>query len=116
MFKKCNCCAEEWKLFESFMADKGLQFQGYQAGFDLPDSGLFLFNHMTGDCQTTLAVKVTAFRDHLMPGTQFESFQPHTDGCPGHCADHSNLDTCQNGNCNGQVIRNLIQEVKKKTA
>ena len=113
MFKKCNMCMKSWDELNTFLADKDLHFCGYQASPDDPAKGLFLFNHIIPDCQTTLAIKVGLFQDGLNQKIHFKRFQPHGEGCPGFCANEDNLQSCPNTACNGRVIRELIQKIKE---
>lgn len=113
MFKKCLNCDHTWESLPAFIGDKSIQFIGYQAYFDQARSGLFLFNH---NCDTTLAIKLTEFEELVYGKICVTHFVPRSYGCPGHCADTSNLDGCQNSNCKGRSIRDLIQLVKSHSS
>ena len=114
MFKKCNLCQSEWASFQDFTNDKNLRFIGYQAHFNKPDEGLFLFNHMNPDCMTTMSLKINVFFEPLNFYGKMGAFEPHGPGCTGNCADESNLDACKNKLCNGRSLRELIQKLTEK--
>lgn len=111
MFKKCQNCEQIWRTLISFISDKNIRFIGYQARFDQAREGLFLFNH---SCKTTLAIKLTEFEELSLLKLSVISFSPPSSGCPGHCADASNLKACGNTDCQGKPIRDLIQILKVK--
>jgi hypothetical protein len=114
-------CHSDWSDFALFLKDHHLTFQGYQAHPREPLKGLFLFNHQTNNCETTLSISVDKFSHNLSDqltkfskSISFQPFTPHGEGCPGHCAVETNLEPCPNGSCNGKIIRDLMQIIKKE--
>lgn len=116
VFKVCAKCVYEWGILEEFVRDRSLFLVGYQANFVQPQEGLFLFNHKIPVCNTTLGIEAKKLLPINSLSSPIKSFQPHGEGCMGYCADVNNLNECQNSNCSGKKIREIIKIIiQKKT-
>ncbi len=111
VFQVCNYCGCRWSSRGEFLADETLLFNGYQADFESPDKGLFLFTHRGPGCGTTLALEIRHFID-LYHGPVYSERKLNSSDCPGHCANIFNLERCEN-KCEFAYIRELIQIVRK---
>ena len=109
MFKICKNCEAVWNDAIDFVGDKEVKFIGYQARFDRAKSGLFLFNHA---CQSTLSIKLNEFEQLSVLKLQVTSFTPGSASCKGYCLDVHNLIACENNECQGKSIRDLVQIIK----
>ena len=112
--KECSMCKKCWKNLDNFLHDDTLIFNGYQPFFKRPDKGSFLFTHDRDDCGTTLLVEVWKFKKLLNREVDFLPFKPGEDpDCDLRCAQETDLTSCPAKNCNGTVVRELIQIVKQ---
>ena len=110
MFKECKKCLAKWLNLSSFLEDPKIIYHGYQAAFESPADGLFLFNHLDHECKTTLAVKANIFVPKLeIDGKVGMAASPK---CPGHCKDECNAEACTEVHCVGNQIRQMIDRMK----
>ena len=110
-FKTCPCCNHIWPKRESFLADQELALNGYQADFEEPGEGLFIFTHMDKNCGTSMAIKTKSFKD-LYTGPVYERSGLGTEDCPGYCLGEFMLDRCD-ARCEYAYIRELLQIIKQ---
>lgn len=103
-------CQKVWNSIEEFIQDNSLFVNGYQATFDAPDDGLYLFTHMKPDCGTTLAVKVATFKP-LYHGPVRETLNRGKETCPGYCNTLTEINTC-NQDCSMRWMRDMLQILK----
>lgn len=114
MFKNCKMCKAKWETLEDFLRDSDVPYHGYQACFTAPQNGLFLFNHTTARCKSTLSVRVDAVLPELDTTDKFAMGQsPH---CTGLCHEVSSVEECKETNCVGNQIRQQIKKLKYKLA
>ncbi len=107
-FKKCSSCGQIWETRERFVGDPGIDIVGYQVNFPSLEEGLFLFNH---SCETTLAIKVSEFKD-LYDGPIFSGRLDNTEDCPQYCLYKDNIEHCL-AKCECAYVREIIQIVKQ---
>lgn len=107
-FKTCSCGAE-WADREAFLSDPDIQLVGYQADFEELQLGLILFNHRS--CRTTLALRVSVFRD-LYDGPVFETRATGGPDCPGYCLHTGNLNPCP-ALCECAFVRAILQRLRR---
>ena len=112
-FKVCNCCKEVWPTLESFLADSLLKINGYQADFASLSKGILLFTHLKKKCRSTLSLSVERFSPLADDSIENIPFSPGLEKCPSYCLTPENLENCNNENCQGVVVRRLIQKVIK---
>ncbi|MDA8086014.1 MAG: hypothetical protein M0Z75_04880 [Nitrospiraceae bacterium] len=110
-FKTCPCCNRVWPKRESFLADKELVLNGYQADFEDPGEGLFIFTHTDKGCGTSLAVKTKSFKD-LYTGPVYARRGLGTEDCPGYCLGEFTMDRCD-ARCEYAYIRELLQIINQ---
>ena len=80
MFQVCPMCNEVWTDREVFLSDPRVTLVGYQADFEAPETGLFLFNHRKRVCGTTLAIEAGRFKD-LAAGPIYAESLIGTEAC-----------------------------------
>jgi|WetSurMetagenome_2_1015567.scaffolds.fasta_scaffold165537_2 hypothetical protein len=105
-FKTCTRCQQLWEDRDTFMTSSKIKLIGYQADFNQPTGGLFLFNHMEGGCGTTMAIRVAMFLD-MYKGPIFTKSKMGSEVCSGNCLDIHNLDRCR-AECRMEYIREII--------
>jgi len=110
-FKKCSYCSQIWHSRDLFLADKDIKFNGYQADFESPEEGLFLFTHHLHKCGTTLAVQVSLLQD-LYKGPVYTERKMNSEECPSYCMNVSNFERCET-KCECAYVRKLIQIVNE---
>lgn len=110
-YRECNSCGKEWVTREAFLSDPEVELIGYQSTFRALAAGLFLFNHLAEDCQTTLAVPAGEFFD-LYEGPLFEGRLAGSKECPAYCLNHSELSRCP-ARCECAFVREVLQIVQK---
>ncbi len=110
-FKTCPCCHQVWSGRETFLADGLLTLNGYQADFDQPGEGLFIFTHMKKDCGSSMALRTGSFKD-LYNGSVYTDKKLGEIDCPGYCLGEYNLERCD-ARCEYANIRELLQIIKK---
>lgn len=110
IFQECPYCRRIWLSRNQFLTDPTLVFNGYQADFEAPEMGLFLFTHRTPGCGTTIAMEVRYFQD-LYRGPIYIERKSNTTECPGHCLRVFNFERCEN-RCECAYIRELMQILK----
>ena len=114
VLKKCSICESCWKNLDDLLQDDSLVFNGYQPFFTRPDKGCFLFTHEKEDCGTTLSIEIWKFKELLGQETNFFPFKPgENPDCELRCIEETDLMPCAATSCNGNVIRQLMQIVKK---
>lgn len=109
MFQKCSCCGRIWQSRSDFLIDGLLTFNGYQADFEAPEMGLFLFTHRAPGCGTTIAIEVRYFRD-LYDGPVYTERKTNTSECPGHCLHVASFERCET-HCECAYVRQLMQRL-----
>jgi len=109
-FKTCNMCKTVWRDCGSFVADRSLILNGYQAFFDNPEDGLILFTHRTAGCCSTLALKAGAFKS-LYKGPKHEIVNYGAESCPGNCLDARNFEACH-AHCSLHWVREILQMLR----
>ena len=112
-FKTCTCCKKVWETLEQFIAEPQLILNGYQADFAHLSRGILLFTHSKEGCHSTLSIPIEAFIPLADDSVEDIPFSPGMDKCPGHCLIPENLENCTNVDCEGIVVRSLIQKVIK---
>ncbi len=111
-FKVCTYCRQSWTNRREFIISPEVAIIGFQPDFYIPEEGLFLFNHISSGCGTTMAIEVINFID-LYHGPIYHELNRGKEGCKGHCLNISNLEPC-GANCLMNHIRELIQLFKSK--
>lgn len=112
-FKTCTLCTHCWCELESFLEDRQLRLEGYQASFATPEHGLLLFTHDIDDCGTTISVRAGLLKDLVAEeGNEVRNTGQAT--CPGHCLDPGNLEPCE-ASCSMHWVRELIQGLKNRS-
>lgn len=113
-FAQCVMCKGFWEDLDAFLHDKDLVFSGYQPHFDSPDKGCFVFWHNKADCGTSFLVRVSQFKKLLGREVEFKPFVGGGDPeCDLRCMRETDFTPCPAKNCNGTVIRDLMQVVKQ---
>jgi hypothetical protein len=92
-FKECTTCGTVWSEREEALSDPSFQFVGYDPDYREMQEGLFLFNHLRPDCNTTLAVKADEFAD-LYTDPVFATCDHETDDCEAFCLRGGEPETC----------------------
>ena len=110
-FKKCTKCQELWATRDDFIFSPDLRLIGYQARFDRPTSGLFLFNHSDESCGTTIAIRVGMFVD-MYDGPIYTESKTGLSECHGYCLEIYNLDRCH-AKCRMEYIREIMLLILK---
>lgn len=83
------------------------------SAFTKSSEGIFLFNHISAGCGTTLGVKVTVFLEHFSGIEGLEEFDVGAaEGCKKLCLNPADLSRCGNPNCKGSIMRDVMQEVE----
>lgn len=108
-YKNCSYCQKIWKTQEDLVHDLSLIVNGYQAGFDDPEEGLFLLTHENGSCGSTIGVKAGDFK-HLYDGPEYKECKARGVGCPLYCLDVNNLQPCPN-DCSMAWVRVVLQHL-----
>jgi len=112
IFKKCPMCSHLWQTREEFLNSPDIKLIGYQAAFNNPEKGLYLFNHMDPNCGSTLSIQVSLFRD-LYVGPVYDRPKTGTEECQRHCLNLRNLQPCS-AHCSLAYIREIMQLILKK--
>lgn len=107
VFKTCTFCEAKWATRDAFLADPEVSIIGYQVDFQDANEGLFLFNHSTPACRTTMGIKVKEFLD-LYAGPTYSKDAWGTDICEGRCVVVHDLVMCK-APCKRVHIRAIIQ-------
>ena len=110
-FKECVKCGREWVSRSEFLSDPSLSLLGYQVDFRELEEGLFLFNHDSEDCRTSMAVRAGEFAD-LYTGPMFTVCMTGSDECGGHCLHVNDIAPCPN-ECECAYVRSILQIVKE---
>ena len=111
MFKRCNSCDMTWETVEQFLDDPNTAIIGYQTHFEDIDKGLYLFNHLSAGCDTTMALPVTDFFS-LFEGAVYIDVKTGSKECTGHCLDISNLETCS-AHCRFAFLREIATQIRE---
>lgn len=110
-FKKCTKCQQLWTTRDNFISSLDIRLIGYQANFDQPRDGLFLFAHASENCGTTLAVRVDKFVD-LYNGPIYTESRTGLLDCYGFCLEIHNLNRCR-AKCRMEYIREIMLIILK---
>lgn len=110
IFKQCPCCSHIWSTREDFLSDPYSELIGYQVNFKKLERGMFLFNHTTDQCKTTMAIVVEEFRD-LYTGKYYTGSKALTESCPRYCLDEKQLSRCD-AFCECAYVREIIEIIK----
>ena len=110
MFETCPMCKEVWVNREAFLADPRLAVVGYQADLEAMETGLFLFNHRTRECGTTLVIEAGRFMD-LATGPIYRRSLSGTEECPEYCLRPDDLRSCP-AHCECAYVRDVLQLVR----
>ncbi len=111
-FKICPTCNKIWLNRSVFLEDNHVHLIGYQAHFDNPLKGLFIFEHHVTGCGTSLAVKVKQF-EALYHGPRYNELLFGSDACPGYCLEEDNFNLCHN-HCSMAFVREVLYTLKQK--
>jgi hypothetical protein len=95
-----------------FLDDPTLELIGYQPNFSELEAGLFLFQHNTPDCGTSLAIEAGRFSD-LYDGPIFTESLRGTDKCCGYCVHQSELRRCP-AKCECAYVREILQIIRQR--
>ena len=106
-FKQCSCCRKEWATREDFLLSGELILIGYQACFENPGQGLFLFNHISENCGTTISLEVDKF-DSLYTGLRYSEVRTGQSVCTGRCLIVTNLELC-GAECALTYVREIMR-------
>ncbi len=109
IFKICSKCNTHWNSLNDFMKDSKLIVIGYQAVLSNPIKGMFLFNHCTSGCNTTIAIPLVLFAPLIKQKIPEGEFQRLPD-CKGLCLDPNNVQNCESSFCLGQITRDLLKK------
>ncbi len=110
IFKTCPNCSQNWQDRQSFLSDPAMKLLGYQANFVNLEAGLFLFNHDTSDCKTSLAIPAREFTD-MHEGPVFQDRLTNTQKCCGYCMHQNELRPCPN-KCECAYVRDVLDKVR----
>ncbi len=105
---ECSICGTGWNLEELFL-DPDLRLNGYQAALRDPMKGLILLTHARIGCQTTLSLRVSVLAA-LAEREELPLLAGH-DGCPGHCQDDGDLESCPL-ECSMSWVRTLLDYIR----
>ncbi|OVE73400.1 hypothetical protein BVX94_03950, partial [bacterium B17] len=92
-FKECTNCDAVWEKREDFLQDPYVLLVGYQVNYGDLNAGLFIFNHDTEACGTSLGLEAEKFTD-MHEGSIFETQRVDAVDCPGYCDHKKMLDAC----------------------
>ncbi len=109
VFKACSC-GKVWSDRAAFLNDAKVTLIGYQVNFERLDAGFFMFNHLSADCGTTMAVEVSGFTD-LYHGPIFEKRMTGSQACQGWCLHRESLEPCR-AECECAFVREVLQIVR----
>lgn len=62
-FKVCPNCRARWERRDSFLSDPQVSLSGYQLFGDETGEGMFLFQHETEACGTSMAIDASLLAD-----------------------------------------------------
>jgi hypothetical protein len=110
-FKKCTKCQEIWATRDDILSSPDIRLIGYQANFDRPRDGLFLFNHISENCGNTIAVRVDKFVD-MYDGPIYSESMTGLVECHSYCLEIYNLDKCR-AKCRMEYIREIMLLILK---
>lgn len=109
-FKEC-VCGGKWRDRADFLADGQIILVGYQADFEDLKEGMFLFNHVTVTCGTTLSVAAGRFVD-LYNGPIFRERFVNSAECEGHCLRKDDINPCHK-KCECAFVREVLNVVSR---
>jgi hypothetical protein len=111
IYKQCSYCQQTWRQREDMVRDPEVELIGYQAYFDQPADGLFLFTHNAAGCRTTIAVRAGDFEDYAADSA---AAIPSAGAvvCPGHCLHHDNLEPC-GADCEMRWVREAMRLLRR---
>jgi len=105
-------CDVDWDSRNDFVDSPDIKIIGYQACFDDPHEGLFLFNHIVKDCGSTLALPVDQFLD-MYTGPIYLELRKGAGPCRGLCLDDHNFEKCQ-AECRMAHIRVILNSLQSR--
>ncbi|OVE74741.1 hypothetical protein BVX97_06455 [bacterium E08(2017)] len=112
LFKECSSCPKKWISRDEFLEDPCVDLIGYQANYVELERGLFLFQHNTNDCGTSLAISASEFTD-MHDGPMFADIKRQdVKSCPGYCGQRHLLDPCGE-ECECGYVRDVLDTVNK---
>jgi hypothetical protein len=104
-----------WKDMSDFLNCGEIELIGYQAYPLYPVRGFMYFQHSAKGCDTTLTLPPEFFLELFPSPVKFLPFEVGSDpACKGYCLTKENLLSCQNPNCRGTVLRDLLQLIQQK--
>lgn len=109
VFRTCPKCGTTWATRSSFLADKLVKLNGYQASLSSLEKGLLLFTHLADNCHSTMGVYVTDF-DDMFTGTRYTENKALTTECPRYCVDEKRLDRCD-AKCECAFVREILSAI-----
>ncbi len=114
VFKVCPMCKKTWTTRDIFLADRTLEYGGYQADLGILDQGLFYFNHEVEGCGTTIIIKAEYFLS-LYSGARYTENMHLTEKCPGYCIEKSQRSRCH-AQCKHAFAREVSHVIKNRLA
>jgi hypothetical protein len=109
-FASCRHCEKVWESRAAFLADAQLVLSGCQVEVERPEASVFLFDHRTAGCGTTLALDVGRF-DDMYDGPRHKVKWGLSAKCARHCHDPADLGPCGNP-CAADYVRQVLQRVR----
>lgn len=109
-FKECTSCNVVWQDRKDFLEDPFVRLVGYQVNYGDLQAGLFIFNHETEECGTSLGIEAGKFID-MHTGPIFETRRVDVENCPGYCSHKKMLDPC-NRKCECAYVRNVLEKIR----
>ncbi|MBU0692768.1 hypothetical protein KKC97_12505 [bacterium] len=110
-FKSCSMCHNCWNDIESFIEDRTLELNGYQADFEDPAKGLILVTHRVDGCHSTISVPAGKFA-HLYTGPVYKTHNTGKPSCTGKCLNDKDYSACP-AECDMHWVREILQCFKK---
>lgn len=110
-FWSCSSCGQRWATLSDFLSDVNVRLVGYQVDFNQLEAGLFLFNHITPKCGTTLACRAGNFKS-LYNGPIFRECLTGGQQCPGYCQKRDMLAVCP-AKCECAYVREILDIVNR---
>lgn len=105
-FRICPKCRKSWATRSSFLGDKLVKLNGYQADFRSLEKGLLLFTHLADSCHSTMGIYVSDF-DDMFSGTRYAENKSLTEECPRYCVDEKRMDRCD-AKCECAFVREIL--------
>ena len=112
-FKQCSMCHDTWESICSFIEDRSLELNGYQADFEDPAEGLIMVTHRKDGCHSTLALRAGIFAD-LYRGPTYTVHNTGKPTCTGKCLNEMDFTSCP-AECNMKWVREVMQSFRTHT-